>query len=434
MDNVVLKSTFEFPNYGKVVNFPKRIKLSNTSNDNVHAKVQSLSDSEKSSNGEVIPFPQTYLEQSKISESEESSNGEVIPFPQKNGYPVKDEEDKDISEVASVLGNINLESSNYYTSQPINSLSSRLIRLTDVMYNRVVEHTVAVQQNDTIAFEEISQGDKDSSVSSDNIDDKSLDSETMKSAVDVAFASTPVDTPEKQDDAVVKKASYTKARVKKYQVDSKLPTNMISGNELFQSDTTVSSSESIKDDAISREVPIVVPDRKDKFLFNDLNLTSEVSESAKDIEASDVSIADFKKIQISSEDDADFEELLAKVEKRLHDQEASHSKKMDAEKEFQSSVEVLKTAAQRYDVSSEALEEVKEKAYAYLNEIEANIKNNMKKEQELRVMTEQQIQEARKIEAAADRNEAHIEQFNSVLAIVPDGQAKSASKSYTRAA
>ena len=94
----------------------------------------------------------------------------------------------------------------------------------------------------------------------------------------------------------------------------------------------------------------------------------------------------------------------------------------------------MKTAAQRYDVSSEALEEVKEKAYAYLNEIEADIENNMKKEQELRVMTEQQIQEARKIEAAADRNEAHIEQFNSVLAVVPNSQVSVNAKTYSRAA
>ena len=187
---------------------------------------------------------------------------------------------------------------------------------------------------------------------------------------------------------------------------------MISGNGLFQSDTTVSNSESRDDDVvINREVPIVVPERKDKFLFNDLNLTSEVPEQANDAKVDDTSISELKKIQISSEDDTDFEELLAKVEKRLQDQEASHSKKVDAEKEFQSSVEVLKTAAQRYDVSSEALEE-----------------------QELRVMTEQQIQEARKIEAAADRNEAHIEQFNSVLAVVPNSQVSDNAKTYSLAA
>lgn len=498
MDNVVLKSTFEFTNYGKAVNVPKRIKLSNTSNGNVRAKVRSLSDSEKSSNDRIISFPRAYLEQSKNSESKESSTNRVISFPrvyldqsenseskqtstskvisfprvyleqskdpeskeistnkvisfprvyldqanQKNEHHTDDKETVDNHAIASVLENINLESSNYYTSQPINSLSSRLIRLTDVMYNRVIKHTATTQKNDAVAFEEIShsssmasQDEKDTSISIDNVNDKNLDSEKMKSTVDVAFDSAPSEISEKQENSVVKKASYTKAKVKKYQIDSKLPTNMISGNGLFQSDTTVSNSESRDDDVvINREVPIVVPERKDKFLFNDLNLTSEVSEQANDAKVDDTSISELKKIQISSEDDTDFEELLAKVEKRLQDQEASHSKKVDAEKEFQSSVEVLKTAAQRYDVSSEALEEVKEKAYAYLNEIEADIENNMKKEQELRVMTEQQIQEARKIEAAADRNEAHIEQFNSVLAVVPNSQVSDNAKTYSRAA
>ena len=178
MDNVVLKSTFEFTNYGKAVNVPKRIKLSNTSNGNVRAKVRSLSDSEKSSNDRIISFPRAYLEQSKNSESKESSTNRVISFPrvyldqsenseskqtstskvisfprvyldqanQKNEHHTDDKETVDNHAIASVLENINLESSNYYTSQPINSLSSRLIRLTDVMYNRVIKHTATTQK------------------------------------------------------------------------------------------------------------------------------------------------------------------------------------------------------------------------------------------------------------------------------------------------
>ena len=172
MDNVVLKSTFEFTNYGKAVNVPKRIKLSNTSNSNVRAKVRSLSDSEKSSNDRIISFPRAYLEQSENSESKQTSTSKVISFPrvyleqskdsepqeistnkvisfprayldqasQKNDYHTDDKETVDRHATVSVLENINLESSNYYTSQPINSLSSRLIRLTDVMYNLSLIH------------------------------------------------------------------------------------------------------------------------------------------------------------------------------------------------------------------------------------------------------------------------------------------------------
>lgn len=446
MDNVVLETEFNFSECGKVINFPKRIKLSEKSHGNVCAKIAShLSLAKKESTSKIVPFPQASLEQSNLTSPEKESTDKVIPFPQVNlnqsetandlSKTTVTEQQQESEEDNTVLGNVNLVECSQYVGQTLTNLYSRLIRLTDAMYTKVVAYTSMVKKETSATLSEFSDSfgksvseDTEPFVSTDNGVD--LTSDKMKSTVDNAFDSIPVETVVKEANNGVKKASYPKAKVKKY----KLPTKMISDNGLFTSDVVIDTttvSNSIKE-VSDREVPIVVPERKDKFLFNDLSIASVTTKDSEEPKKMDFSIDELKSIRISSEKDDDFEALLAKVEKSRKDEEVSRTKKVSAEKDFESSVQVLKTAAQRYNVSNKALEEVKAKAHAYLNEIEANIEDNMKKERELRAMAEQQIQEARKIEAVADKNEAHIEQFNSVLAIGTSSLTDNSTKTYSR--
>lgn len=435
MDNVVLKTESDF-SYVQVVNFPKRIKLSEHSSNNVFNKIQRSLPKDESTN-KVISFPQTDLKQSNLPSPEKDVDGKVISFPQTDlkqdnqQIGVNQSAEKDVNQnssyVGTVLENVDLNDCAQYTNQVLTNLDSRLIRLTDVMYIKVVANTANIKAKESIALSEISTPNTEiktesvkSVVSTDT--EVTFDSNQVKNTVENAFDSVSTVETGKEDNNV-KKASYSKAKVKKYKLnDRQLPTNMVSGNSLFDSNTLADTRNSNLDfdDKKDREVPIVAPERKDTFLFDDLSMSAPKVSHPIASEKIDFSAGELKNIQVSSEKDEDFEKLLAKVAKRRKDEETSRTKKVDAEKSFESSVQVLKTATQRYDVSNKALEEVKAKAYAYLNEIEANIEDNMKKEHELRVMTEQQIEEARKIEAVADRNEAHIEQFNSVLAVGSD--------------
>lgn len=445
MDNVVLKTEGDF-SYGKVVNFPKRIKLSEKSSNNVFTKISRLLP-KKESDGQIISFPHVYLEQSNLPSTDKASDNQKNSFSQT--HLEQYEQNSSISQpaenqtynnqnVGTVLENVDLNDCSQYISQVFTNISSRLIRLTPLMYDRIGEHASSIKREEKVELSEISVSEVEEQVDSFVSTDAAVkfDFSDVKNAADDAFDSVPAEVDEKEDNNGVKKASYTKAKVKKYKLNEhELPTNMLSGNSLFGStlDSNEHSLSEYKGEEI-REIPVVVPEREDKFIFNELSVASETVKDSEEPKNMNFSIDELKKIQISSERDDDFEELLAKVEKSRQDEETSRHKKANAEKDFESSAKILKSAAQRYDNSNKALEEVKARAYAYLNEIEANIEDNMKKERELRAMTEQQIQEARKIEAVADQNEAHIEQFNSVLTVTSEGKLNSNDniKTYSR--
>ena len=102
-----------------------------------------------------------------------------------------------------------------------------------------------------------------------------------------------------------------------------------------------------------------------------------------------------------------------------------------AKKVYESSVEVLTKATERYDKSNEALSVAKEQAYAYLHQIETNIEDNVQREKDLRDRAKQQMEKAHMMDQAADKNEAHVEQFNTVLAL-NSNEAYHEAKTYSR--
>ena len=398
MDNVILKLVTNFD--GVIINPSKRIKLSELSASNVRAKLDSLSQSK------IISIPLQYLEQANkdkrkiisipLQSLEQANNDKrkIISIPLQSleqanqsvainngGHNTAPYATQNQSSI--VNDNIILGDCSRYTSQIFTTEGSRLIRLTDVMYARVVNNA------DTSSFD-----DTFSALSTENI---------------VNSGSTGV-----------KKAAYSKAKVEKYG-NEKLPTNMLTDNGLFD---TFSTS--------SREVPIVVSERPEKFLFNDLADVVETGERPVEMNEENISLDLLQTIKNTSGEDLDIESLLADVAKFQKEENDSKNKMAAAKREFQSSAQLLKTAAQRYSDSSQALANVTAQAYAYLDEIKNNIGNNIKRTEEFAAMTEQQKREAQRIGVAADKIEARVQEFNNVLAVAPNSKEHGEDKTYSR--
>lgn len=412
MDNVILKSGFDFPDdYGRAFVGPKRIKLSGKSDTNLRAKIISFPSAVESNDNKEISSSQDIVEQNSQVAVDVEKKADATPV-----------------HSSSVLEHVDLESSNQYAGQSIRCLSSKLIRLTDGMYNKVIKNTLLINQDTAISLENMTSNDSSLDIESKDFEAESstvdLTSTDIKKAIDVAFDSVQKDTTENVKS--VKRAPYPKfkAKVNKYK---KMPTNMISDNGLFSSKTeevTVVTSEA-DNNTNDRVVPIVAPERKYKFLF-----TSEKVQDNKEVKDSKFSLDEVSAI---ADKDEELANLLAQVEERKKAEVDSENKIAEAEEVYNSSVKVLTGAKQRYEASNKALSDAKKKAYDYLHEIEANIADNAQKEQDLRTRAEEQMQEAHMMDEAANKNEAHVEQFNTVLALNSNEvYHKSTAKTYSR--
>lgn len=416
MNYVILEADKFSKEAGKLVGFSKRIKLSDNSHNNVCSKVihaRSLSgstDDIATSNSQMV----TEISHDQENDKHREMAEKTVPV---NGYASEKIKLREISQ---------------FVGQTLKSDHSRLIRLTNSMYDKVLKKALVAEPEQKVSLEDMT------SVNENNLNienDNSFELPDIKNIVEEAFESSPIVDSVVQEPTGVKKAPYSRAKVDKYKNDEKLPTSMLSDNGLFNSSSTVSSeAESHEKSVENRVIPIVAPLRKKKFLFENANTSVAIVDEKKNQNSKiGVSLDELRNIQVTLNNDDEFEELLAKVEKRQQDQKTILDKKANAEKEFASSVQVLKSAAQKYDVSSEALADVKNRAYAYLNEVEEDIAFQAEKERELREMAQQQMLEARKIEEATNKKEAQIEQFNSVLAVVSNNTYVSTqSKTYAR--
>ena len=370
MDNVILKRDCGVEGVF-CCKPPKKIKLSDTSNCNVQAK--------------VISFPQSVSQNGQ----EEQKPAVAVSTPSAD------------MKSNTVLENVTMEGCSLYINQSISRLGNKVIRLTNQMYNGVVDHTQEIPATLDLGFsgpnpESFSDGD---SVVENVTSSTELAPDTIQGKVDDAF-----DSISATNNSDVKKAPYAKAKAKVEKYN--LPTNMLSDNGLFGSNEKKQVFPEMK-----REMPIVVPVReRGRFLFQDFSVASESMEEP----ASNI-------VQFPSAANDDLKELLARVGECQRAQQASLNRKAEAEKVFKASGQVLEDARERYTSSSKALEEAKAKAYAYLTEIEDSIADNMKEAEDLQARAEKQMEEAREIDAAAGANE---EQVGELRAILADGPAE----------
>lgn len=401
MDNVILKPSFDFPDdYGRNVVGPKRIKLSNLSHQRVLEK--------------IVPFT-----------SVETENHKEIPSSQ-DVTPVEKKVEVASVYSSSVLDNVDLED---FSDQTVVSFDSKLIRLTNGMYDRVAKNTS--NPDTTVALEDITASDasldtkkEDNEVNNSTVEVSSTD---IKEAIDGAFEQSKEVVNEGSQ--TVKKAPYPRFKAKIHKYNS-MPTNMLSDGGLFGSkpvEVSVTVSEKKDDSTNDREVPLVAPERPHK-LSNDLETVSETSKKVEEIEKSEFS---FDEVNAIADKDDELANLLAQVEERKKAEADSKNKMDKAKKVYESSVEVLTKATERYDKSNEALSVAKEQAYAYLHQIETNIEDNVQREKDLRDRAKQQMEKAHMMDQAADKNEAHVEQFNTVLALNSNGAYHEA-KTYSR--
>lgn len=381
MDNVILKRDCGVE--GVVCcKPPKKIKLSDTSNCNVQAK--------------VISFPQSVSQNGQ----EEQKPAVAVSTPSAD------------MKSNTVLENVTMEDCDLYTNQPISKLGNKVIRLTDPMYNIVVDHTQIPTTLD-LGFsgpnsESFSDGDSVVKNATSSIE---LAPDTIQGKVDDAFDS--ISTTNNSD---VKKAPYAKAKAKVEKYN--LPTNMLSDNGLFGSNEKEQVFPEMK-----REMPIVVPVReRGRFLFQDFSVASESMEEP----ASNI-------VQFPSTANDDLKELLARVGECQRAQQASLDSKAKAAEIFRASGQALEEAQSRYISSNKALEEAKAKAYAYLTEMEGSIADTMKEAEGLRVEAEKRMEEARKIDAAAGTNEEQVGELRAILADVP-AAGKLSFKTYSKVA
>lgn len=405
MDNVILKPSFDFPDdYGRNVVGPKRIKLSNLSHQHVLEK--------------IVPFT-----------SVETKDHKEIPSSQ-DVTPVEKKVEVAPVHSSSVLDNVNLEDFNQFADQTVISFNSKLIRLTDGMYDRVAKNTS--NPDTTVALEDITANDSSLHTESESSEVKNsaveVSSTDIKEAIDGAFEQSKEVVNE--GNQTVKKAPYPRFKAKIHKYNS-MPTNMLSDGGLFGSkpaEVSVTVSEKKDDSTNDREVPLVAPERIYKFLFNDLENVSESSKKVKKVEKTEFS---FDEVNAIADKDDELANLLAQVEERKQAEADSKNKMDKAKKVYESSVEVLTKATERYDKSNEALSVAKEQAYAYLHQIETNIEDNVQREKDLRDRAKQQMEKAHMMDQAADKNEAHVEQFNTVLAL-NSNEAYHEAKTYSR--
>lgn len=288
MDNVDLKLGTEFSDQVQQMQQPKRIKISERSQKGILAKMSSTFKSVKSS---VAPVVQENVSASvSVAVPEEGNNV-------RNVHPVKPTTTPVTPTVErakeSVLDNVTLRSIFDYASHTFSGLSGRMIREGDTMYNNTIAHTAAANVEPTVELGDISSPELSTTDSVaepvNQVENSTLDVDTatvnvteMQEVVNDAFTATPEVTPvvDNSKDEMnvpakkVKKASYAKANVEKYNVPEKpvIELPRFTGSDIFdQSQSKVAEQkprveeEKPKEVAVepvsNRDVPIVVAER-----------------------------------------------------------------------------------------------------------------------------------------------------------------------------
>ena len=286
MDNVDLKLGTEFSDQVQLTQPSRRIKLSEKSHRGVLANMSSAFKKHF-----VTPAAQETASASvSVAVPEADNNVKTVHPVKPTMTPVTP-----IAERAkeSALDNVALRSVFDYVSHTFSGSSGRMIREGDTMYNNTVAHTAVANVEPTVELGDISSPELSTTDSIHQVEIPTADVGTtkvnvteMQEAVDDAFTATPEVTPvdnsknAEMDDVSatkVKKASYAKANVAKY--NNSLEKTVVdlprfTGNDIFnrsQSKVTEQepkveeeTPEKVTVEPVSnRDVPIVAAERFD---------------------------------------------------------------------------------------------------------------------------------------------------------------------------
>lgn len=285
MDNVDLKLGTEFSDQVQLKQPSRRIKLSEKSHGGVLANMSSAFKKHF-----VTPVVQEAASASvSVAVPEADNNVKTVHPVKPTMTPVTP-----IAERAkeSALDNVALRSVFDYVSHTFSGSSGRMIREGDTMYNNTVAHTAVANVEPTVELGDISSPELSTTDSIHQVEIPIADVGTtkvnvteMQEAVDDAFTATPevtpvVDNRENEETGVfakkVKKASYAKANVEKYNDLGRTVVDLprFTGSDIFnQTQSKVTEQEPKVEEETpkevtvepvsNRDVPIVAAERFD---------------------------------------------------------------------------------------------------------------------------------------------------------------------------
>lgn len=285
MDNVDLKLGTEISDQVQLTQPSRRIKLSEKSHRGVLANMSSAFKKHF-----VTPAAQETASASvSVAVPEADNNVKTVHPVKPTMTPVTP-----IAERAkeSALDNVALRSVFDYVSHTFSGSSGRMIREGDTMYNNTVAHTAVANVEPTVELGDISSPELSTTDSIHQVEIPIADVGTtkvnvteMQEAVDDAFTATPEVTPvvdnreneEKDVSATkVKKASYAKANVEKYNDLERTGVDLprFTGSDIFnQTQSKVTEQEPKVEEETpkevtvepvsNRDVPIVAAERFD---------------------------------------------------------------------------------------------------------------------------------------------------------------------------
>lgn len=405
MENIIIKPGAEFYNYDQVfgLGVAKRIKFSEKSRANIHNK--------------DIPFYKGVVQQpieSSVTPKAVSNVSEVSSPTQM----------KKVNPASSVLDNVILNNVYPFTVGNFTSLNYQLLRLTDNMYNKVSKHTKLADSLNVANVGELTDGSVDGGVGNVSSMDASVDSTNLQSTVNDAFTSIPNDAvfssvddevnlskdeheeTDVSDSNSVKKASYTKAKVEKYNdfVKDTLPRFVLSDNDIFSHlDISLEENNAIQEDSMEkRDIPLVVNERNETDLSVS-NIVDNVSVGHHD-ESSE-------KAELHSVEDEDVADILAELQQlQKVDEETERDTKLAAE-QFETSVKALNDSVQKMQEVQKEREEAITRARLIKDTLQAEVEEKRKKLLDFQEKTEQNMAEVRKNNDTIQKTEAGIQEL-----------------------
>ncbi len=428
MDNVDLRLGTELSDPVQQIQQPRRIKISERSQKGLFTKIRN---SISTTVNDFVSTPSTQESTPSVVSNEVTSTP-VQTTPQE--IPVT----PSVATVeknarGSVLDNVTLRGLSDFVSHTVNSLRARMIRLTDDMYIKVGVNTAPANVEPTVELGDISTPEEVTTVnqkeeavsevqpSTEDVDTAKVDVTEMQEAVNDAFTSVPevapavdnsmgeMDAPTKK----VKKASYTKANVEKYNVPEKTVIELprFTGNDIFnQSQSKVTEQEprveeeKPKEVAVepvsNRDVPIVVAERPD-------SITTKVNEKSDTVTDTDTKFL----FEIPAEDVATMKNETSASGPAVFDDEVEdigllrneivklQRDNAEAQKRVKSAQEEYETSVVEFKKSSEKRKEEANNLRLQAESLKASTKAFDQEANDLKARTAQNNAARQKIEA-----------------------------------